>query len=346
MEKATVFQVGETYTHEEVYRGLNVGNAGGIRPCIGNNGEVRRLVVMTSEPSARILRENPYHDRVEGNVLVYTAAGREGKQAFSGINRRLLDQRDSLFPIYAFVNIGNRRNTKLGTRRWRFLGLLQYLRHFLETQVDARSQQRQAFVFELFIHTKPAQVSSLHDREVFAQIHRERGAIGSNDEGERDVVVTASSRMPFVAPLESSVAEGIRRSLLAVTPERFEHVVKDALTATGFERVLVTRFSGDGGVDVNAFAGPSLWPYRDGLLQVQAKRWLHTVGRREVAELRGSLQPHAHGAVVTTSFFTKAAIVEATEAAKKPIVLVNGLEFAAILLRLGQANIGSLKSGR
>jgi hypothetical protein len=340
MEKVNIFRVGETYTHEEVYRGLKVGNAGGIRPYIGNDGEIRRLVVMTSEPSARILRENPYHDRVEGNVLVYTAAGREGQQAFSGINRRLLDQRGTPFPIYAFTNIGNRRNTKLGSRRWRFLGLLQLLRHFSETQVDARSEQRQALVFELFIHTDPVEVPPGHDREIFAQIYRERGAIGSNDDAERDVVVTASTPMPLATPLDNGIAEGIRRSLLAVTPEHFEHVVKDALTATGFERVSVTRFSGDGGVDVNAFAGPALWAYRDGLLQVQAKRWLHTVGRREVAELRGSLQPHAHGAVVTTSFFTKAAIAEATDATKKPIVLVNGLEFAAVLSRLGLTQIG------
>jgi restriction endonuclease Mrr len=128
--------------------------------------------------------------------------------------------------------------------------------------------------------------------------------------------------------------------LLAVSPERFEHVVKDALNSTGFERVTVTRFTGDGGVDVNAFAGPTLWPYQNGLLQVQAKRWLHTVGRREVAELRGSLQPYAQGALVTTSFFTKAALAEASEVTKKPIVLINGLEFAEVLWRLGQTKSG------
>ncbi len=340
MEKAGAFQVGETYTHEEVYRGLEVGNAGGIRPCIGNDGKVRRLVVMTSEPSARIARENPYHDRVEGDILVYTAAGREGKQAFSGINRRLLDQRDTPFPIYGFTNTGNRRDAKLGTRRWRFLGLLQVLRHFSEIQIDARSDSRQVLVFELFIHREPVQVPTEQDYEIFAQVCRERSALGSGDEGERDVVVTASAHAKLAAPLDGHIAESIRRSLLAVTPERFEHVVKDALVASGFERVAVTCFTGDGGVDVNAYAGPTLWPYRDALLQVQAKRWLHTVGRREVAELRGSLQPHAQGAVVTTSFFTKAAIAEASEASKKPIVLINGLEFAAVLSRLGQAGIG------
>jgi hypothetical protein len=51
------------------------------------------------------------------------------------------------------------------------------------------------------------------------------------------------------------------------------------------------------------------------------------------------MQPYAQGAVVTTSFFTKAAILEASEATKKPIVLVNGLEFATVLARLGLADL-------
>jgi hypothetical protein len=339
MEKPDKFQVGETYTHEEIYRGLKVGNAGGIRPCLDNDGEVRRLVVMTSEPSARVFRENPYHDRVEGDILVYTAAGREGQQNFSGINRRLLDQSTTPFPIYGFTNTGSRRDTKLGVRRWRFLGLLEFLRHYSETQVDSRSESRQVVVFELFIHREPHHVVTANDTEIFAEVYRNR-TITRDDDAEREVIVTSSIPSPLAIPLDGHTAESIRRSLLAVSPERFEHVVKDALNSTGFERVTVTRFTGDGGVDVNAFAGPTLWPYQNGLLQVQAKRWLHTVGRREVAELRGSLQPYAQGALVTTSFFTKAALAEASEVTKKPIVLINGLEFAEVLWRLGQTKSG------
>jgi hypothetical protein len=251
----------------------------------------------------------------------------------------LLDQRHTSFPIYGFSNIGSRRDTTLGTKRWRFLGLLLLLLHFSETQVDARSNPRQTLVFELYIHKEPAEVALEHDREIFAQIYREPGEDITSDGSERDVRASDPARTPLAAPLDVNIAEGIRRSLLGVAPERFEHIVKEALTATGFERVTVTRFTGDGGIDVNAFAGPLLWPYRDGLLQVQAKRWLHTVGRREVAELRGSLHPHAHGAVVTTSFSSKAAIIEASEAAKRPIVLVNGFEFAAILDALGKTNL-------
>jgi hypothetical protein len=334
-----IFKVGKLYTHEEVYSSLKVGNAGGIRPNLDKSGAIRRLVIMTSEPTAKVLRENPYHDRVEGDVLVYTAAGREGRQEFSGINRRLLDQRDVPFPIYGFCNIGSRRNVKLGPRRWRFLGLLQYLRHFTETQVDVRGERREALLFELCIHADPNQVPVDHDRELSAQVCERPREPNSPDETDRAVVVPISVTASLAAPVNKIVAENIRRSLLVLSPERFEHIVKDALTATGFERVAVTRSSADGGIDVNAFAGTVLWSYCGGLLQVQAKRWLHTVGRREVAELRGSMQPYAQGAVVTTSFFTKAAILEASEATKKPIVLVNGLEFATVLARLGLADL-------
>jgi HJR/Mrr/RecB family endonuclease len=336
MNPVTVFTIGELYTHEEVYRSLQVGNAGGIRPCINPDGSVRRLVLMTAEATGRTASENPYHDRVEGDVLVYTAAGREGQQRLAGSNRRLLDQVSVPYPIYGFVNIGSRRDKALGQRRWRFLGLLQYLRSFTEAQPDIRAAHREAQVFELFIHRDPASVPIAHDYALSVRLCAMPYAATAAEEAERSI-----ARPESIGTTDTTHAghlqqvEAIRRALLTLHPERFEHVVKDALAATGFTQASVTRYSADGGIDINAYAGAHLWPYRDSLLQVQAKRWLHTVGRREVAELRGSLQLHAHGAIVTTSFFTKAAIIEAAEAAKKPIVLVNGVEFAGVLARLG-----------
>jgi restriction system protein len=68
------------------------------------------------------------------------------------------------------------------------------------------------------------------------------------------------------------------------------------------------------------------------LVQVQAKRWLHSVGRKEVAELRGSLQPFARGVVITTSHFSRAAINEASEAGKNPVALVNGFRLSRVVL--------------
>ena len=67
---------------------------------------------------------------------------------------------------------------------------------------------------------------------------------------------------------------------------------------------------------------------------MQAKRWIHTVGRREVAELRGSLEPLARGAIVTTSYFSRAALGESLAPGKSPTVLVDGNEFAEMVGRL------------
>jgi restriction endonuclease Mrr len=67
------------------------------------------------------------------------------------------------------------------------------------------------------------------------------------------------------------------------------------------------------------------------LTQIQVKRWLHTVGRKEVAELRGSLRPHAAGCIVTTSHFPRAAVTESTEVGKVPITLIDGYELARII---------------
>jgi hypothetical protein len=125
---------------------------------------------MTSVPTARILSENPYHDRVEGNVLVYTAEGREGTQDISRMNKRLVEQLDRPFPIYGFLNIGSRRDRDLGNRRWEFLGLLQYLRHYKEAQIDSRGKPRDALVFEMQIHREPNLIPPEHDAIISAKV--------------------------------------------------------------------------------------------------------------------------------------------------------------------------------
>jgi restriction system protein len=115
-------------------------------------------------------------------------------------------------------------------------------------------------------------------------------------------------------------------------PRGFEFFIKNLLVHCGFSDVCVTRFSADGGIDVSARTGGRMWIFENTLVQVQAKRWLHSVGRKEVAELRGSMQPFARGAVLTTSHFSKAAINEANEEGKNPIALVDGFRLSKAVL--------------
>jgi hypothetical protein len=245
------------------------------------------------------------------------------------MNKRLVEQLDTPFPIYGFQNIGSRRDSDLGKRRWEFIGLLQYLRQYKETQIDSRGNARVALVFEMQVHREPNSISTRNDAEIYADILHKLPRT-QNDCGEDRMIVDSTLAKGF-GQIGGVEAEQIRRVMLNLPPQKFEHLIKQVLEVTGFERVTVTRYSQDGGVDVNAFAGPTFWPLRNVLVQVQAKRWLHTVGRREVAELRGSLRPFARGAIVTTSHYSKSAVIEAVEPGKNPIVLLDGYEFANIV---------------
>jgi hypothetical protein len=321
------FQVGQLYSNEEIYSSLGVGNAGGIRIKSNSLVNVKRAVLFTSIPTPRQLLENPYKDRIEGDVLVYTGTGRSGDQAISGPNARLQQQAEHGFPIYGFAQVSSRRAATGDNKRWRFLGLLEFLRCNREQQLDAVGQWRSAWIFELFVHSAATEVAVDVDQAA-ADLARTTGdwQLKPLDQ-EIPEQATKAGSAPGVG---IDVLEPIRKRLLAFEPRQFELFVKDLLIRTGFEQVEVTRFSQDGGIDVNARLGASVWAVQNLLVQIQAKRWLHTVGRKEVAELRGSLQPHAAGCIVTTSQFSCAALIESRAPGKVPITVINGLELAGL----------------
>jgi hypothetical protein len=303
-----------------------VSNAGGIRVSIQGNLVVR-AVVMTSVQGVHSAGENPYHDRLEAGVLTYTAAGRIGQQTLAGVNNRLIEQKTFDFPIHGFVLIASRRDRSVGPKRWKYLGLLEYVRHYPDTQLDADGKVRKVWLFEFKIHD-PQVVPLAVEAAISSQVlvaSRLRAAVDSDD----DEIIDESSLQKAE---NVQRIEHVRGRLLGLEPQGFELFVRDLLVHCGFSDVCITKFSADGGVDVNARVGSRIWVFENTLVQVQAKRWLHSVGRKEVAELRGSLQPFAKGVVVTTSHFSKAAINEAGEAGKNPITLVDGFRLSKVVL--------------
>ncbi len=319
----TTLEVGTLYSNAEISVALGVGNASGIRPSTVA-GRVVRLALMTASEALHPLGENPYRDRLEADVLTYTAAGLSGEQTLAGINKRIIDQKRDGYPIHGFVMVASRRNKTVGPKRWRYLGLLGYRRHYPDTQVDATGQIRKVWLFELSLHPDAVSIPIALDGRVWAEIVN---SLPEVVDYEADIVVgpQADSQADFQR------IEKLRSKLLSMEPRRFELFLKDLLVHAGFRDVCVTKYSADGGVDVNARVGPGFWVYENALVQIQAKRWLHTVGRKEVAELRGSLQPFARGAVVTTGYFSKAAITEASEPGKQPITLVDGFRLSQIV---------------
>ncbi len=317
--------VGSLYSNEEIYTSLSVSNAGGIRLHLHGKA-VRRAVVMTSDQSFHAHAENPYHDRLEGNIPTYAAAGKVGEQTLAGLNNRLIEQREFTFPIHAFALVASRRNKSVGPKRWRYPGLLEYLRHYPDTQLDAQGCVRKVWLFEFRVHPEPNVVPVDLDAAVSNQVIMAARALREDRSDDEVVEIDKQD------PADLRQLEQVRRRLLSLEPRQFEYFIRDLLLHCGFADVCVTKYSADGGVDVSARVGPRTWLFESALVQVQAKRWLHSVGRKEVAELRGSLQPFARGAVVTTGHFSKAAINEAQEEGKAPVTLIDGYRLSRVVL--------------
>ena len=81
MNQLEFFKVGETYSNDQIRFSLDVENLGGIRPALDAHGHVRHVAIMAAaEDSGKTRAENPYRDRIEANILTYTAQGETGDQ--------------------------------------------------------------------------------------------------------------------------------------------------------------------------------------------------------------------------------------------------------------------------
>ncbi|MEK6303717.1 MAG: restriction endonuclease [Acidobacteriota bacterium] len=326
MTKVSSFTVGEIYTNDQIRFALDVENLGGIRPALDAGRNVRHVVVLTAaENSGRLKTENPYHDRIEGDVLIYTAQGREGDQELKGRNKRLVEQYAIPTPLFGFVN--------LGRQTYRFLGLLELLRHYQENQTDRKGNIRKVWLFEFGIHGVPEVVPIAEAKTITASLlaqSRRNNPLASLD---REVAVSLESHSPEPT-LPIAEIENVRVRLLQIAPLDFEHFIKRVMERSGFVGVSVTRASGDGGIDINAYVEEANYFFAGTHVQAQVKRWRHAVGSPDINSFRGALNTTAKGVFVTTSSFTRAAITEAKHPNKASISLIDGTRLSSIVLQL------------
>lgn len=219
-EPTDSFAVGQVYTHDAMRSALNVGNLGGIRPSVDAQGRLKHIAIITSdEDCARSISRNPYADRIEDNVLTFTAAGREGNQALSGMNKRLVEQYEIPTPFFGFANMGR--------QTYRFLGLLELLRHYPDVQADRTGKLRKVWMFEFRIHSLPTVVQIQQARDVVEVLFRKpRPEARSADDQE-----TCPSE---VRTQDSLRIESIRSQMLSIAPRDFEHLVAKLFAASGF----------------------------------------------------------------------------------------------------------------
>ncbi|MFA5792391.1 MAG: restriction endonuclease [Candidatus Gracilibacteria bacterium] len=309
-------KVGEVYSNDQLQYALSIGNSGGIRPKLYDN-KLDFIVLITSAEENKNIIQNPYADEIEGDILTYTGTGLAGDQVLSGPNKRLIEQNEKAIPILGFL--------KEGTNQYRFMGFLFLLRHYQDYQIDNNNKLRKVWLFEFQILPDVSVVKIGDFNGTFVPLYENFKKEISQDDLKIDEVQTQLI-------IDEGVLidiESLRKNLLTINPYDFENLIANLIAHTGFLDVKVTKKSGDDGVDVNALLKHTF--SFDLNYQFQVKRWKHSVGRKEVANLRGSLSFNNFGVIISTSHFTSSAIKEAQGSGKIPIHLIGMKELHEII---------------
>lgn len=121
--------------------------------------------------------------------------------------------------------------------------------------------------------------------------------------------------------------------LKSLSPGRFECVSQRLLRESGFERVLVTGRSGDGGIDGHGILQVN--PFVSFTVLFQCKRYAGAVPASQVRDFRGAMMGRADkGIIITTGTFTTEATKEARRDGAPPIELVDGETLVQMFERL------------
>jgi restriction system protein len=166
-------------------------------------------------------------------------------------------------------------------------------------------------------NARPLSESEIHEMllEIQRQSKKIDDAFDEIEEEKDDVDETLPQEINYKVRLLNIVRQ--------IPPNGFEQLCQRLLRESGFEQVIVTGRSGDGGIDgigvlkVNAFVSFKVL--------FQCKRYIGTVSASEVRDFRGAMQGRADkGIILTTGTFSTDALKEAVRDGVPPIELVDG----------------------
>jgi restriction system protein len=115
-------------------------------------------------------------------------------------------------------------------------------------------------------------------------------------------------------------------------PGGFERVSQRLLCESGFERVIITGKSGDGGIDGHGILQVN--PFVSFTVLLQCKRYAGAVSASQVRDFRGAMMGRADKGIITTGTFTTEATKEARRDGAPPIELVDGETLVQMFERL------------
>ena len=129
------------------------------------------------------------------------------------------------------------------------------------------------------------------------------------------------------------VRKELHEKLLRMPWDAFEDMVARLLSEMGFDIDESASKIGDGGIDVRGtlLIGDVIRTR----MAVQVKRWKKNIQAPIVQQVRGSLEVHEQGLIITTSDFSRGAREEATKPNATPVALMNGEQLVLLLVENG-----------
>jgi restriction system protein len=167
-------------------------------------------------------------------------------------------------------------------------------------------------------------------REIFLKwvdIHRK----AKTDKSEKEIIDEQEECDPEdIQPINQS---DLLQVLQSLTPEGFEKICQRLLRESGFEKVVVTGQSHDGGID--GYGTLEMNPFVRFKVLFQCKRYKGTVSRAQVGDFRNAMIGRAEkGIIMTTGTFSTDAIKEANRDGAPQVELVDGEKLVEMFKRV------------
>jgi restriction system protein len=141
------------------------------------------------------------------------------------------------------------------------------------------------------------------------------------DKSDKEIIEEQEENPP--EEIEESSHTELIDILLSLSPSGFEKVCKELLRESGFENVVVTGQSHDGGID--GYGMLELNPFVSFKVLFQCKRYKGSVPRAHVGDFRNAMIGRAEkGIILTTGTFSNEAIKEASREGAPKIELIDG----------------------
>ncbi len=162
----------------------------------------------------------------------------------------------------------------------------------------------------------------------------DKGVQYAAPQGDAETVRPHQAVLSAIKSYNDAQTKELRERLETMHPYRFEALIRDLLEAMDYEDVVVTKQSGDKGVDVVA-------TYQFGITEikevVQVKRHKNNITRPILDQLRGALPYHGalRGTIITISGFAKGCKDAALFPGAAPITLIDGDKLIELLLKHG-----------